>query len=143
MLLKKYMAIPAISLVTVINSRALIVSYISPDKNGAQVKKEVLVKHLQTLLQPLLTKEVWAKKQTGTIPVDRRKLVSIVLANEFDARLDWNHAKAADLKLDVGLVESQFKAEFIFGSGGSLPNSSIPSSFPTFELGVEELQVIS
>ena len=47
--------------------------YISPDKNGAQIRKEVLSKHLRTFLKSLLSKEVSAKKQTGTIVVDKRK----------------------------------------------------------------------
>ena len=90
---------------------------ISPDRNGAQVRKEVLAKHLQNFLKPLISKEVWLKKQTGTILVDKRKLCSLIIVDEYDVRLDWYHLKAADLKLDVGLIESQFKSEFILGSG--------------------------
>ena len=74
-------------------------------------------KHLQTFLKPLVDKEVWVKKQTGTILVDKRKLVCLIIANEYDVKFDWSHLKAADLKLDVGAIESQFKAEFTLGPG--------------------------
>lgn len=87
------------------------------DRNGAQVRKEALAKHLQSFLKLLISKEVRVQKQTGTLLVDKRKFCSLIIVNEYDARLDWNHFKAVDLKLDVGLIESQFKPEFILGSG--------------------------
>ena len=88
-----------------------------PRKNLAQVRKEVLAKSLQSVLKPLVAKEVWVKKQTGSILVERRKLVSPIFVAEYDARLEWNHIRAADLKLDVALIEFLFKSEFLLGAG--------------------------
>ena len=42
----------------------------------------------------------------------------MIIVSEYDAKLDWNQIKAADLILDVGCIESQFKSEFLLGSGG-------------------------
>ena len=91
--------------------------YVSPDKNGAQVRKEILAKHLQAFLKPLVNKEVWVKKQTGTILVAKRKLVSLITVDEYDVRFDWMPLKAAELKLDTGAIEPQFKSEFTLGPG--------------------------
>ena len=78
-------------------------------------------KHLQSFIQPLLSKEVWVERQTRTIPVDRRRLVSIVIVSEYDAKLDSNYIKSADLQFDEGLIGSQFKSGILLGPGGQSP----------------------
>ena len=50
--------------------------------------------------------------------MDKRKLVSLIIVDEYEVRFDWNHFKAADLKLHVEIIESQFKSESSLGPGG-------------------------
>jgi len=49
--------------------------------------------------------------------VDKRKLVSLIIVDEYDVRFGWMPLKAAELKLDTGAIESQFKSEFTLGPG--------------------------
>ena len=83
--------------------------YINPDKNPAQMRKEVLSKRLQSIIAPLcIDKEFFVKKASGTIYVDRRVLVSVVLTGEESARLNWCHPKRIDCKIDLAVVEEAF-----------------------------------
>jgi hypothetical protein len=94
--------------------------FVGPDKNGAQVKREVLAKHLRVLVQSHVQgKEVWCKKATGTLFVDKRRLVTIHVQDESSARLDWAHSKRIDLKIDQGVVEEAFKALLLDGGPSS------------------------
>ena len=85
--------------------------FVQPDKNGAQVRKEVLAKHLREIVQPLIAeKQIYIKKSTGTLFVDRRPLVSIFVTGEFSARLGWFHTKRISLNIEQGPVEQAFAA---------------------------------
>ena len=94
--------------------------FVGPDKNPAQVKKEVLSKLLRDLVQSHVQgKEVWVKKSIGTLFVDKRRLVTIHIQGEAEANLDWSHVKRIDLKIEQGVIEEAFKA--ILLNGGSSP----------------------
>jgi len=84
--------------------------FVGPDKNAAQIRKEVLAKNLKTFVQGLLQgKEVWIKKETGTLLVDRRRLLSVLVVSESEARIDWAHPKRIELRLDQAQIELEFK----------------------------------
>ena len=84
--------------------------YVNPDKNGAQVKKEVMAKHLRDIITPLLPegKQVFLRRTTGSIMVDRRVLVNVVVRDENTVALAWFHSKRIELKLDEASVHQQF-----------------------------------
>lgn len=85
--------------------------YVQPDKNGATIKKEVLAKALKDIVASLLPgdKQVFVRKSTGSVMVDRKILASVVVVDELSARLAWYHVKRIDLKLEQSEVEEQFK----------------------------------
>jgi hypothetical protein len=96
--------------------------FISPDKNPAQVRKEVLSKKLQLYLEGLLPNEaVFCKKASGTVLTRKRKLVSVVIVDEFAVKLDWSFPLAAVLKLDHGAIEHHFKS--VIAAAGGLQSS--------------------
>ena len=96
--------------------------FISPDKNPAQVRKEVLSKKLQLYLEGLLPNEaVFCKKASGTVLTRKRKLVSVVIVDEFAVKLDWSVPLAAVLKLDHGAIEHHFKS--VIAAAGGLQSS--------------------
>ena len=83
--------------------------YINPDKNPAQMRREVLAKRLQSIIAPLcIDKELFVKKSSGSIYCDRRVVVSVILTGEESARLEWCHPKRIELKVDQAVVEEAF-----------------------------------
>ena len=91
--------------------------YVNPDKNPAQMRKEVLAKRLQTIIQPLcIDKELYVKKSSGAIYTDRRVLVSVVLTGEESARLNWCQPKRIECKIDQAVVEEAF-GHYVFSGG--------------------------
>ena len=86
--------------------------YCQPDKNLGQVRKEVLAKALQKHVQGLLpNSEIWVRKATGTVLVDKRPLVSVKVLNEDTASLvNWNEPKLILHKLDKAQISEAFKA---------------------------------
>jgi hypothetical protein len=85
--------------------------FVNPDKNGAQIRREVLTKLLQDLVQNSLAgKEVWAKKPTGTLFVDRRRLCVLHITSEEGFSIEWMHDKRIQLKLDEATISESFKA---------------------------------
>ena len=80
-----------------------------PDKNPAQMRKEVLTKRLLSVLGPLaIEKQFFAKKSLGSIYCDGRVVVSVQITGEETARLLWCHAKRIELKIDQATVEEEF-----------------------------------
>jgi len=94
--------------------------YIAPDKNPAQVRKEVLSKQLKSGIEGLegWSKEIFVRKSSGTLLVDRRPLVSISIVDENKAALVWTHADRIHLSLDQAGIETMFQN--IVG-GGAFP----------------------
>ena len=95
--------------------------FVGPDKNLAQVRREVLTKSLREIVKPMLPeKEIWMRKSTGTLFVDKRMLVSVKILGEASARLEWYHPKRIVLGLEEGPITEQFNA-LVAGVGGQLP----------------------
>ena len=94
--------------------------YIVPDKNPAQVRKEVLAKQLQKGIVGLQgwAKPIFVRKSSGTLLVDRRPLVSVNVIDEHRATLVWSHANRISQGLDQGDIEKIFR-ELV--DGGSSP----------------------
>ena len=94
--------------------------YIAPDKNPAQVRREVLSKQLKTGICALegWTKEVFVRKSSGTLLVDRRPLVTVKIIDENNASLVWSHANRVAQGMQQEVAEGIF-AELL--AGGSSP----------------------
>ena len=93
--------------------------YVNPDKNAAQVRKEVLAKRLQSIISPMCPgKDIYIKKSSGTLYNERRAVVSVILTGEESARLDWCQPKRIELKLVQEEVEAAF-SHFVVAGGPS------------------------
>jgi len=85
--------------------------FVGPDKNAAQIQREVLSKILRDIVQPKIQgKQVWLQKVTGTLFVDRRKLCIVHVISEDATRLEWIHTKRIELGLDEGPISEEFKS---------------------------------
>ena len=84
--------------------------YLNRDKNGAQVKREILTRGLLGILKEKLPmQEFFARRAEGIIFTDRRPLVSVqILAND-SVRLSWKHTKRIGLGLDEEEIATAFK----------------------------------
>ena len=94
--------------------------FVGPDKNPAQIRREVLSKILKELVQgKIQDKQVWLKKATGTLFVDRRRLCTLHIVSEDATRIEWYHPKRIELKLDDGPITEEFKSEVAKRGGAS------------------------
>ena len=94
--------------------------YVAPDKNPAQMRKEVLTKRVQTILSSLSPdKQFFSKKSLGSVYCDRRVVVTVQITGEETARLLWCHAKRIELGIDQGAAEEQFAQYVVAGGSGS------------------------
>jgi len=93
--------------------------YVVPDKNTAQVRREVLAKKLKVAIGELegWSKPLFIRKSSGTILVDRRALVSVTIIDENKASLVWSHAHRIHLGIDQAQIETLFQSIV----GGSSP----------------------
>jgi hypothetical protein len=93
--------------------------FVSPDKNTAQTRREMLAKHLKAVIADLSGRnlqDIWIKKETGALLVDRRHLLSVSFISETQARIEWSHGKRVELKIEQAPVELALKA-FVGGPG--------------------------
>ncbi len=73
-------------------------------------QKEVLTKELRDHLANILpAKEFFCRRAEGTIFVDRRPLVQVVVETEDEAKLMWKHSKRIALGLEDDRIGEQFK----------------------------------
>ncbi len=85
--------------------------FVQPDKNGAQTRREILAKNLKDIIQPLIgSKQVFVRKSTGSVMVDRRVLATEFINGEHSARVQWFHPKRIELAIEQDVVEQQFAA---------------------------------
>jgi hypothetical protein len=83
--------------------------YVGPDKNPAQVLREILAKKLKGILAPLMPgKEIYIRKSTGSLFVDRRCLVSIRVLAENVSNLTWSPSLMILHKLEQGPIQEDF-----------------------------------
>ena len=85
--------------------------YFNPDKNPATVRKEVLCKQLNAIIQGLLPdgKRAFARKDSGSVLVARQELCAVVIESELVTGVAWNRPLAASLHLVTDSIEEQFK----------------------------------
>jgi hypothetical protein len=101
------------------DTNAQIKFFVSPDKNTAQTRREMLAKHLKAVIAELSGRnlqDIWIKKETGALLVDRRHLLSVSFISETEARIEWSHGKRVKLKVEQAPVELALKA-FVGGPG--------------------------
>ena len=93
--------------------------YINPDKNPAQMRREVLAKRLKDIVSPLcINKDFFVKKSSGSLYCDRQVVVSVILTGEESARLQWCHPKRIQLKLEQEAIEEAF-GQYVLTGGQS------------------------
>ena len=84
--------------------------FCQPDKNPCQVRREVLAKKLQSHIATLVPDAtIWVRKATGTILINKRPLVSVLVQNEEEAILrDWQEARVTLHNLDKDAIINHF-----------------------------------
>ena len=84
--------------------------YFNRDKNGAQVKREILTKGLLGILAEKCTsKQFFAQRSEGIIFTDRRPLVSVQVLPDDGVRLAWKHTKRIAIGMDEAEITAAFK----------------------------------
>ena len=91
---------------------------LSIDKNPGQIRREVLVKKLQACIATLLPDhQVWVRKATATVLINKRPLVSVRVQDEDSAELtSWVDAKVALYQFDKAAIISHFASIVSDGS---------------------------
>ena len=83
--------------------------YVANDKNGAQVRREILAKGLKQILESLcINKTFYVRKASGSILVDRRVLATVFITSETSAHINWFHPKRIELGIELEQVVPQF-----------------------------------
>ena len=85
--------------------------YVNPDKNGAQIRKEVQAKLLKGILEaekPGL--QFFLKRDAGVIFVDRKPIASVVVISETRSRVSWNHPHRLLKGVDDAVVTEKFQS---------------------------------
>ena len=94
--------------------------YVNPDKNPCQMRREILSKHLRTILASKVTdKDLYLKKTTGSVLENKRAICSVIITGPESARLEWCHPKRIELGIEQAPVEQEFSAFVIGGGPGS------------------------
>ena len=84
--------------------------YVNPDKNGAMVRREILVKQLVEYFKPILSEKlVHSNKATGQLLVNRQPLAQVVILNENEAKLQWKPKKVEAFGVDKSEAEAEFQ----------------------------------
>ena len=85
--------------------------YVQPDKNGAQIKREILSKELANIFSSIVqSSSFFVRKSTGSVFVDRRVLATVHVTGENQAKINWFHPKRIQLSIKQEEVEEQFYA---------------------------------
>ena len=92
--------------------------YINPDKNGCQVRREILCKDLKDIITPYIQDhKIFVQKSTGSIMVQRRVLASIIVTGTISARIQWMPAQRIKYKI-MGEVQVAIEDAFSALTGG-------------------------
>jgi hypothetical protein len=84
--------------------------FFNPDKNGAQVRKEVLAKGLKGILEGHMPdKAFFVNKDRGTVLVDRKPLARIVIVSEDVSAIEWVAAHRILQGIDEAKIGEEFK----------------------------------
>ena len=85
--------------------------YCQPDKSPAQIRREILCKGIQKfLVSKFSSNEIWIRKATATILVDKRPLVSIKVPSETSACfVGWNEPRLIALKLEKAELDTELQ----------------------------------
>ena len=104
------------------NDGSTVQFFCNPDKNRAQVRREILCRNLRQILDGPVSaagKSCYIVKNSSSICIDRRLLVTVLIVNEHQAKLDWNDPFADSIPgFDKDSIEAAFR---IVASGGPSP----------------------
>ena len=87
--------------------------FCNPDKNRAQVRREILCRNLKEILDPVVQpmgENIYVRKSTGSVMIDRKVLGTIFLMDENVAKVEWYPPSVTALSLDVAPIEAAFSA---------------------------------
>ena len=92
--------------------------YINLDKNGINIRTEVLTKGITDALnQANLDKTFMCSRTAGLVYCNRRALARIIVTGEESARLSWNIGTRVALGIDPAKVDADF-ASLVTSKGG-------------------------
>jgi len=95
--------------------------YCNPDKNPAQVRREILCKNLKEIVDPVITakgKQAFMRKTTGSVMVDRKVLGTVIIGANRVARIEWYKPTVISLGIDTIPFDQTFSA---ISDGGQRP----------------------
>ena len=76
--------------------------YINPDRNGAQIRREILCKELKNLIMAAFPNaNLFVQKNSGSVLYKRRVLATVVVIDPISARISWMPAG----RIELGLVD--------------------------------------
>ena len=86
--------------------------YINPDRNGAQIRREILCKELSKILAACFPREkFFVQTNSGSVLFQRRVLATVIVVDPMSARIQWMPAPCILLGLKdevLANVETQF-----------------------------------
>ena len=93
-------------------------THFNPDKNSAQIAREVQAKVLRDVIaQNKVGKDFHFERETGTVFVDRRPVAQVHITSETTSIISWMHQRRIAVGLDAAKVGEEFKAA-MEGKGG-------------------------
>ena len=94
--------------------------YVAPDKNPCQMCREILSKHLRSILaSKAVDKHLNFKTTTGSVFEGKRVVCSVVITGPESARLEWCHPKRIELGIEQAPVEQEFSGSVVGEGPGS------------------------
>ena len=93
--------------------------YINPDRNGCQIRREILCKELSKILSACLPRERFVvQKTSGSVLFQRRVLATVIVVDPMSARIQWMPAPRISLGL-IDEVLANVEAQFSDIAGGA------------------------
>ena len=96
------------------NDGSTVQFFCNPDKNRAQVRREILCRNLRQILEgPVASagKSCYIVKSSNSIFIERRLLVTVFVINEHQAKLEWNDPFVNSIPaIDKDAIEASFRA---------------------------------
>ena len=99
---------------------SLVQVFLGPDKSPKQIRVEVLSKKLSQILESKGFKEVHANRRQGQVCVGWRPLVMVDVLDRDHAELLWDAAYAAQLKVKVSEICTEFRTSAPSGAASAV-----------------------
>ena len=91
-------------------SDGMVKFFVNPDKNPAQVRKEVLTRKMQIILGNFTQEAVSCSRVLGRCFISKRRVVSVIIKDEDSFILDWDKGQCNLQRLEFPKIEVAFRA---------------------------------